>query len=768
MKNIIKRTISAIAATTFSVFAILCSNNANSVSVSESEDFTIDVSSKSVSSDFSENDIPECLSYEVLNNNKFAARLYGKEVALDTVLFANNDGTETVYIFNEDVKYMDENGSVFDKSNKLYPSVKTGNYSNEYSYVNKENNIKTYLPKSLKTDTGVIVEAQNKTIEMYPASDSISDVVVDDDMYGACYYDVFGEDTEIRYKPSFSGYKEDIVLLKNTGNVFTFFIETTDLVPALENGVIYFLDDDGAEFGYISPTYVYDSFMGDKYTERNQHFTYNNSFELINISEGKYKLSVIVDEDFLNDSSTVYPVIVDPSITIRPTGSGSSKSILDTPIYNGGISGTAGVNALACIGYVDSSYGTGRLLMRFPGLMTQSVMTSNDYTILSAKLTMTECSGKSTSAKIYAYDYTGPAWDESTKYSSPVYNGVGNYIDYWSFSYPNYVVREYNLTSSVKNWKKNYSQASKGIILKNNTSETDYSYRKDFYTTEGSVQPYLSVTYNIENTSFSHAQTISLNTKTNVNITESNQQRYYTFIAPKDGYYSIESSDNGSCDPLGYLCNAVETEIDKSDDHGGNRNFHIIMKLEKGLRYYIKAGCYSSSTGSYKLKVVAYDAPGNVYTKGQLSNRIVTIQLKSGLASQNGKWKSLIEAAQFSWNRTKAGVQISLTTEKSPYTITVNYQDIGGNIAITNKWLDSYDKYIVEAEIIVNVDKAEQFGDNGKQGIIAHEMGHLFGLDDNPDTTEPSLMSYSRNRDEVYVPQPIDIYHVIYNYNERL
>lgn len=499
MNVFIKKAVSAVIAAAFAVCTPLYDSYASIESfesVEKSADPTVvDTAFESTSSVISENDIPECLAPEALENSKFAARLYEKETSLDTVLFANKDGSETVYIFNEDVKYVNESGKIADKSNKLYSNVESKAYSSDYSYVNKENDINTYFPKLLKTDVGVSVEAQDQAIEMYPMSDVVSKVTADDDMYGVYYDGVFGEFTGIRYEPSFSGYKEDIVLEKNVGNKFGFILETGDLVPVLENGVIYIRDEKGGDFGIISPIYVYDSFDGDPSLEKECHFTYDNSFVLTRISDGKYELIVVVDEDFLNNPATVYPVIVDPSITINVTGSGSSKSILDTPVYNGsGVAGTAGVNSLAVIGYVGSSYGSGRLLMRFPGLMRQSFMKS-DCTISSATLTVKECSGGSSGAAVIACNYTGPAWDETTKYSSSVYNGVGYSIDYWFFSYPDNVTKSYNITSAVKAWQTNPSQGEKGIIFQNATSETDSSKTKNFYTSEGTTKPYLSVTY---------------------------------------------------------------------------------------------------------------------------------------------------------------------------------------------------------------------------------------------------------------------------------
>lgn len=118
MNKSIKRGISSILAATFAVCAPLINVYASAESA--------DTSSETILGVLSENDIPECLALEVSENSKFAARLYEKETALDTVLFANKDGSETVYIFNEDVKYIDESGIVADKSNKLFPILRAG------------------------------------------------------------------------------------------------------------------------------------------------------------------------------------------------------------------------------------------------------------------------------------------------------------------------------------------------------------------------------------------------------------------------------------------------------------------------------------------------------------------------------------------------------------------------------------------------------------------------------------------------------------------
>lgn len=117
----------------------------------------------------------------------------------------------------------------------------------------------------------MVVEAQDKIIEIYPLSDTASDVKPDKNLMGVYYDDVFGEYTGVCYKPEFSGYKEDIILEKNVGNKFGFILETGDLTPVLEGRVIYLRDKNGEDFGTISPVYVYDSFVGDTTAEDERH-----------------------------------------------------------------------------------------------------------------------------------------------------------------------------------------------------------------------------------------------------------------------------------------------------------------------------------------------------------------------------------------------------------------------------------------------------------------------------------------------------------------
>jgi hypothetical protein len=449
--------------------------------------------------------IPKAISIESVQEHGHVERLYEKENDFSTIFFANADGTETAYLFFEDVKYIDENGEVADKSNELFDDFESEIFY-DYAYANKENDIITYFPQTLSSEFGIALEHEERFIKLSPANDLKSDVFTRGDV---AYYDgAFGEETKLRYQTTFSGFKEDIILNSYVGNEFRFILEACGLTAVHdENNGVNLIDVKTKEiFGTISPIFVYDSFVGTS-RECDVNFTYDNRFEIISISEGQYEIIVIVDDDFLRNPNTVYPVFVDPTYTLVAT-SGTNKHILDTPIYNG--SGAAGIrsggNQTAVVGFAGvqtngANYGAGRLLMRFPGLFLQDFMYDSGYIINSANIILREQSGNSNSATIEAYFYTGPAWDETTIFSSTIWSGFGSRLSSVAFS-SSPVNGSFNITAAVRHWQKDVhgrlDGLLKGVMFRNVTSETSATPRKIFAQTEaGSNRPSLVVNYTI-------------------------------------------------------------------------------------------------------------------------------------------------------------------------------------------------------------------------------------------------------------------------------
>ncbi len=413
-----------------------------------------------------------------------------------SVVFSNADGSTTCYIFDEPVKYFDEQGNVHDKSNALSKSGVVG-----YSYVNANNDIQTQFPSRLSEETALSISCNTLNVKMYPeCTNNAKCNLSEDDEGHSCvtYNDVFYEGCDIIYRPLFSGTKEDIVLETYSGNVFPFVIECPGYqLKKVGNAITLISDNPSFPIGRINEIVVFDS---SKDEEIGRKESVNNDYIIERIDDGKYRIVVVADKEFLESASTVYPVYIDPTITINASGSGSSKTILDLPVYDGssvnGIS--TGANSLGIIGKVGTlnglDYGEGRLLMRFPGLMSKSFMSSYSYKISSATLTLKECSGKTAHTSITVSRYKSNTWNESTTNSASLLVCGEPSMSSFTFYYSGATLGTFDITNAVKVWQSNPEEGEKGVILKT-SSVGSTTYSKSIYTSEGSTKPYLSVTY---------------------------------------------------------------------------------------------------------------------------------------------------------------------------------------------------------------------------------------------------------------------------------
>ena len=85
----------------------------------------------------------------------------------------NGDGTNTLNVFQQPVKYIDENGTVKFRTNALEKVPGTGFlglFKSEYTYQNEEGDVKTYF--SDKIDKGVLLVYNEYEISMIPLTDS--------------------------------------------------------------------------------------------------------------------------------------------------------------------------------------------------------------------------------------------------------------------------------------------------------------------------------------------------------------------------------------------------------------------------------------------------------------------------------------------------------------------------------------------------------------------------------------------------------------------
>ncbi len=115
------------------------------------------------SAEMSKEDIPEILENKSEVINKYhVKRLREQEDDLSTYIFQNDDGTKTAYVFNEPVKYIDNNNNIIDKNTKFIESS-----SEEFKYENDKNDIKIKIPENIEKNA-IEVSNENFKIKIKP------------------------------------------------------------------------------------------------------------------------------------------------------------------------------------------------------------------------------------------------------------------------------------------------------------------------------------------------------------------------------------------------------------------------------------------------------------------------------------------------------------------------------------------------------------------------------------------------------------------------
>lgn len=149
--------------------------------------------------------LPENITFEEATARGHISRAYADEETLNSAAFVNGNGTRSMYVFNENIKYTTDDGQTKDKSTRLI-SILGG-------YTNPDNNIRVFYPNNI--DNGVTLVYDEHTIVTKPvlnaeeASDynaSAELTVMDGNTI--TYPNVFGNHSALRYTQQLSGYKE--------------------------------------------------------------------------------------------------------------------------------------------------------------------------------------------------------------------------------------------------------------------------------------------------------------------------------------------------------------------------------------------------------------------------------------------------------------------------------------------------------------------------------------------------------------------------------
>lgn len=566
---------------------------------------------KPIKADFKLSDIPR----ELKENAEIdTAKLKGIDsvdnLDLYSITTIEKDNKRTLRIFDNPIKYYDKkNHEVKFINNSFKKSEKKTKQGNKYAYENADNDIKVYIPQNNNENVSV-ENADGVSLKFQPYVKKKVEVITKSFEFQnekeevAEYTDIFGEGYSLQYIPQNDGVKENIYIEKN-GGIYQFDFEVTakGISPSSMKGrTINFINNETKEIVFtLGEIFIKDSYLGNG--EGNRHISFDNYYEIQKISEESYKLTYILDSGFLNNPQTIYPVVVDPSIS-------PIKDIQDAPVYSGKAKENFKTNAWIEIGKVGGSYGTGHGYFQTDVIDKYKYINSNNIT--KASLRVYEGSGTTYASKVVAYD-TKATWTSKGITWNNRPGKSGSALDTVKINSSGFY--DFNITSLVKKWLKNElgeggQTYKKGVVLIPNTSETK---RKDFcsanygttskrpsikieYTEDTSIgnntyflenynsKQYLAANYNTDNV-FQYAKTY---TDKQQWIVKHIGSGYYTIANKYYGNNGFLDVEDVSASPInadiwqGGSGNVIRYKIVKNND--GSGTYRIMSKQLDDLK----------------------------------------------------------------------------------------------------------------------------------------------------------------------------------------
>lgn len=427
-------------------------------------------------------DLPDIVKIDKAAEKNYIKRLPYQETDLYSFVFQNADGTNTLQMYDFPVKFY-KNGKIVDISTDI---VKGSNGN----YISAQSEINVTFPSQISE--GISLSYNNLLIKMKPSfSTNINSPILSTDKKRVTYQ--LDQNTSLDYSLTYTGIKEDIVVNEYTGQTeFEFILYTNGLILSEKNGTYNLVDKNGDIQVFIGDIIIFSS------DEKNNAFG-NLHYQTIQHAQS-YRITVCVDDDYLSNPRTIYPIRIDPTIEINYSNNGSS-GIQDVTI-NSNSSSSGSSSSL----YVGSrqTYGTSRILMKFPGLNFNSIGSTNR--IKKATVQIRDLMCESQELEVLCYIFNGATWSESTANWSNV--SPDNYIRLQSsnkISYANGLKQssnhwyKYDITDAVMAWRKGTYSQNKGIIFKVSAhaesfgagiSKTFASYNRTSY------RPYLTIVYN--------------------------------------------------------------------------------------------------------------------------------------------------------------------------------------------------------------------------------------------------------------------------------
>lgn len=429
-------------------------------------------------------DLPETIDREEALARGHVARLKNEEPDMHSVVFRNSDGTKSMYMFASPVKYEDANGTVRDKRTTVAQTAA--------GYTMTDNDVQTVFPSA--SANGALIAKADESVTLAPVSAASALAV----MWGntAVYNGVFGSNTMLCLTPLLSGMKSTVVLrTRGESSSFSFNINPNGLTASTNaSGAVLLTNEDG-EAVFKLGNYIVSDSAGN---------VIEGEPVLTASSDGCYTVTAEVDSDFLDSENTVYPLAIEISITIN-----TSSTIDDTVIYSEKEDRNYGSRNYHNVGYHSTTYGIGRMLVKFPGLETNTTyLNLTPAQIRSAEFCMYTASNYTASSNHLSDVYRlkeNTTWSESTVTWESFAQLIPSpddlmQIESITTTRSGGAKAIFNLTGMLRLWLDESENRKCGLLIRSQKEGSSFACR-DFCSTEyadshnGTYMPYLYFSY---------------------------------------------------------------------------------------------------------------------------------------------------------------------------------------------------------------------------------------------------------------------------------
>ena len=409
------------------------------------------------------------------------ARLHDEET-LDTHVYLNNDGSRTLYFYDHPVQYLDAQGKRRDISLDIVDTTDA-----KYPFRTKANSVVTSFPASLSD--GIKLSGNGVDLRLaarLPIGAGKNQAVRRLDSQTVSY--TYDANTTIEYSLTYTGFKEDIVVNSYTGQTeYSFTLYTNGLILTKIADSYYLTDDAGTIRASIGEVIVFtaderNNALGQMRVETIEH-------------KQQYSLTIVLNPEYLADPKTVYPIRIDPTITLNYAS--EANAVADVNIHSNHDSG--GERTYLILGLAVS--GISRILIKFPGIDFSEYA---GVTITSATVSLRDLMCEGTQLPVTCHAFTGSDWEEATASWDTVTQSWGEALDSRIMSYSIGTTvghwYEFNVKEAVQKWVDGDSTITpeKGFIFKaDDTIEngTVYEYRTLGSYERSSYKPVFTMTY---------------------------------------------------------------------------------------------------------------------------------------------------------------------------------------------------------------------------------------------------------------------------------